>query len=118
MTQTVINAALPWITAAVLACLGVVVPLAYSRGVAYLRAHQVDTTMFEAIGRAGGAAYNAWLEAGRPAPGTPAFLVAAAAGGAYLQATVPDTMNAKGVTNPAQLAGAELGRLIAAKAGL
>ena len=117
-TETIITAALPWITAAVLACLGVVVPLAYARGLAFLKAHQVNTTMYEAIGRAGGEAYNAWVANGKPTPGSPAFLAAAAAGGAYLQATVLGTMQEKGVTNPAQIAGAELGRLIAAKAGL
>ena len=116
MTDSLVTAALPYLSALVLGVVGVVVPLAYDAGRRWLEAKHVDTAVYQAIGRAGGVAYQALLTSGRPATDRAALLAAAAAGGAYLQATVPAALAAKGVAHPADLAGAELGKLLAGAA--
>ena len=117
MTGWVLAALLPWLQALALAAVGVVAPLLYVRVLAWLRARAIDTTIYEAIGRAGGRAYSALLASGRPVTDRAAIAAAAAVGGAYLMQTVPGALGAKGVADPAamaELAGAELGRLLAA----
>ena len=111
---------LPWLSAVLLAIAGVLVPLAYLRGLAWLRAHALDTTIYEAIGRAGGVAYQALLVSGQPASNPSALKAAAEAGGRYLLARVPEALAARGVASGAvaELAGAELGRLLAADPGV
>ena len=113
---TFISLATPWVSAFVLTLAGVILPLAYARGLAYLRAKHINTTVYEAIGRAGGVAYTAFLASGRPVTDRAALAAAAAAGGAYLESTVPGALAASGVTDPAKMAtiaGAELGKLLA-----
>ena len=116
MTGAVTTLLLPWLAAAVLAVGGVLVPLAYARGLAWLRAHALDTTIYEAIGRAGGVSYRALLASGQPATSPAALQQAAEAGGRYLMARVPEALAARGVAPEAaaELPGAELGRLLAA----
>ena len=116
MTATLATAALPWLAAFLLALAGVLGPLLYLRGLAWLQARRIDTTVYQAIGRAGGVAYSALLASGRPASDGAALAAAAAAGGAYLAGKVPDALLARGVADPkamAELAGAELGKLLA-----
>ena len=116
MNDTLALVLLPWLSAFVLAVAGVVVPLAYVRGLAWLKSRSLDTTVYEAIGRAGGVAYRALLTSGQPASNPSALKHAAEAGGSYLLATVPEALAARGVRPEmvATLAGAELGRLLAA----
>lgn len=114
--NTFIGLVTPWLAAFVLALVGIIAPLAYAKGLAYLRAKQVNTTIYEAIGRAGAVAYTAFLATGRPVTDRTALAVGAAAGGAYLKSRVPDALAASGVVTPqamAELAGAEMGKLLA-----
>ena len=114
-----ISLATPVLSAVLLSILAVAVPLAYRKGLAVLEARKIDTTVYEAIGRAGGAAYLAFVASGRPVTDKAALEAAAAVGGRYLQARAADAIATKAgaAVSPgalADMAGAELGKLLAA----
>lgn len=116
MSSTVIGLVMPWLSAFVLALAGILLPLAYAKGLAYLKARRINTVVYEAIGRAGAVAYTAFLATGRPVTDRTALAVGAAAGGAYLKSRIPDALAVSGVVTPeamAELAGAEMGKLLA-----
>jgi hypothetical protein len=101
----------PWVQQLFLA----VLPVLGAWAVAELRRRSVNATLVAAIERAGGEAYRHLLASGR-APTDPGALAAAArAGSLYLFERVPDALRARGVSAEAaeQIAGAELGRLLA-----
>ena len=108
--------AMPWLQAFALAAVTVVVPLAYRKGAAVLEAHKIDSTVYQAIGRAGGEAFRVFQTLGGDVTNRASLSTAAAAGGAYLATQVPAALAVKGITDPVEmgkLAGAEMGRLLA-----
>lgn len=102
---------IPWIQAAVMVAL----PIVFTWGIAVLKKHNRDTRWYEAIGRAGGAAYNALLASGLPFNDPRAQKLAAEAGAQYLITRVPELMAARGRTpaDAVQISHAEMGTLLA-----
>lgn len=101
----------PWLQAFAMA----LVPILFGLGLALLRKHQINTQWYEAIGRAGGAAYNAVLTSGAQLDSKAALAVGAKAGADYLAARVPGIVAARDLDPAAlaQIAGAQLGTLLA-----
>lgn len=112
MTETLLAAVMPWLQAFVLA----LVPVLGAYALSLLRSHGIDNVLTQAIGRAGGVAYTQLLASGKPVTDRNALASAAMAGAAYLQDRVPGIVAAKGLSPGAvaDIAGAELGRLLAA----
>lgn len=107
---------LPWLNAFVIAFVPLAATVLASRAVAYLAQRNINTCWFEAISRAGGEAYKAFLLTGKPITDVAALQLASAAGAAYLAARVPEIVLKRGLDPAAlaQIAGAELGKLLAA----
>jgi hypothetical protein len=89
-------------------------PSLFALALVWLRRHQINTRVIEAVGRAAGEAYKQMVQSGG---GTnPASLAAAVTEGrAYLMARIPDTLKAAGLAPDAaaQMVSAELGKLLA-----
>jgi hypothetical protein len=91
------------------------VPSLLALALVWLRQHQVNTTVIEAVGRAAGAAYKQMVEAGAAHAGSTSLVAAVAEGQAYLSAQIPDMLKAAGLTPEAaaRMVSAELGKLLA-----
>lgn len=91
------------------------VPSLLALGFVWLRQHQVNTRIIEAVGRAAGVAYKQMVEARVAHTGQTSLAAAVAEGQAYLLAHVPDALKAAGLTPEvaAQMVSAELGKLLA-----
>lgn len=111
MTDAMTSIILPWLQAFAAA----LIPILGTMALGWMRQRNLNTAMVEAIARAGGEAYRHLASSGRPVTDTRAVTAAAEAGARYLLDRVPDTMRALGVSpeDAAQLAGAELGKLLA-----
>lgn len=99
------------------AVFGVVVSIAGAFIARAMQARNLDAQWFEAISRAGGAAYAALTASGKPITSADALQAAARAGAQYLAERAADVIRAKGGRTDdelAQIAGAELGKLLAA----
>lgn len=91
------------------------VPSLFALALVWLRRHQINTTVIEAVGRAAGEAYKQMVQSGSTAI-TPISLAAAVAEGrAYLLTHIPETLKAAGLTpeTAARMVSAELGKLLA-----
>lgn len=106
---------LPWLNAVILAFVPLAAAIIGNRALAYMAQRNIDTRWFEAISRAGGEAYKAFLLSGKPITNVPALQAASLAGAAYLATRVPEIVLARGLgpASLAQIAGAELGKLLA-----
>lgn len=115
MTDFIHAVALPWLQAFALALIPVLGGLAGAFVVRELRRRNLDTAWFEAISRAGGVSYAALVASGRPVTDRAALAQAALAGGQYLQDRVLPQVTARALTPEAvaQIAGAEMGKLLA-----
>lgn len=102
---------LPLVNAVVLALLPILGKLALDE----LRKRNLDNEWYEAIGRAGGEAYKALLASGGSVTDQAALRAAAEAGGRYLLIRKSAQVVARGhdPQSLAQIAGAELGTLLA-----
>ncbi len=112
MTSAFVNAVVvPWLSAFALALL----PILGGYAMALLRKRGLDNAFFQAVSRAGGVAYAALLASGRPVTDRAALTAAAVAGASYLETRVPGLVEARGLSPDAmaQIAGAELGKLLA-----
>jgi hypothetical protein len=105
------TAILSWIQAFVSA----LTPALFALGLLWLRRHQMNTTLAEALGRAAGEAYRQMIQPGGSASRTVSLAAAIAEGRDYLLARIPDTLKAAGITPEAaaQMVSAELGKLLA-----
>ncbi len=113
MTTTLLEGIIvPWLSALALAML----PVLGSLALALLREHNMDNAFFQAVARAGGVTYTALVASGRPVTDRAALASAALAGANYLQQRVPELVQARGLQAGAvaDIAGAELGKLLAA----
>lgn len=111
MTEFLTTAFLPWLQAFATALL----PLLGAMALTWLRRRQVNTVVFEAVGRAAGEAYKHIAASGRPVTDPVALAAGINAGGSYLLDRIPDTLRAAGLSpeDAAQIVGAELGKLMA-----
>lgn len=80
-----------------------------------MRARNLNTMWFETVSRAGGVAYQALVQSGRPYTDKQALVAAAAQGVKYLGERLPDTIKAQGLQTPDLLdvVHGELGKLLA-----
>ena len=110
--QTVL---VPWLTAFGMAFAPILASLAATFIIRAMHRRNLDTAWFEAISRAGGVAYASLLASGRPVTDRAALATAARAGAGYLADRVAPQVAARALTPEAvaQIAGAELGRLLA-----
>lgn len=111
MTDAMRDFILPLANAVVLALLPILGKLALDE----LRKRNLDAEWYEAISRAGGEAYKALLASGKPVTDKAALAAAAEAGGRYLLVRKSAQVVARGhdPASLAQVAGAELGTLLA-----
>jgi len=112
MTEFLTTAFLPWLQALAAAA----VPMLGALALAWLRRRQINTTVFEAVGRAAGESYRHIAASGRPVTDRVALAAGISADGSYLLDRIPDTLRAAGLSpeDAAQIVGAELGKLLAA----
>lgn len=92
-----------------------VLPVLGTMALQALRKRNINTEWFEVIGRGGGVAYASLVASGRPVTDKTAMAKALAEGAAYIVARKPDIVADKGLGQAAveEIAGAELGRLLA-----
>ena len=116
MTDFLHTTAMPWVTAFALAFAPILASIIGTLIVQAMHKRNLDTAWFEAIGRAGGVAYNTLLASGKPVTDRAALTAAAMAGAGYLADRVAPQLATRGLTPDAvaQIAGAELGKLLAA----
>jgi hypothetical protein len=90
-------------------------PSLFALALVWLRQHQINTTVIEAVGRAAGEAYKQMIQSGTVATSPASLAAAVAEGRAYLLARIPDTLKAAGLTPDAaaQMVSGELGKLLA-----
>lgn len=90
-------------------------PSLFALALVWLRQHQVNTRVIEAVGRAAGEAYKHMVQTGASATSPASLASSVAEGRAYLLARIPDTLKAAGLTPDAaaQMVSAELGKLLA-----
>lgn len=95
---------------------GVLSPLV----LAVMRQRNLNTDWYEAVARAGGVAYQNLVSSGRPVTDKTALADAAFAGAHYLLERLPLQSKDRGLEAPdlAQIARAELGRLLALDPGV
>ncbi|MBV9756820.1 MAG: hypothetical protein JO047_07180 [Alphaproteobacteria bacterium] len=105
------NAILAWAQAFATA----LVPPLFALGLVWLRQHQINTQVIEAVGRAAGEAYRHIVQSGGLGADPGSWAAAVAQGRAYMLARIPDALAAAGVTPEAaaQMVSAELGKLLA-----
>lgn len=91
------------------------VPSLFALALVWLRQHQINTKVIEAVGRAAGEAYKQMVQSGGAATSPASLAAAIAKGRAYLLARIPDTLKAAGLTPDAaaQMISGELGKLLA-----
>src|SRR5437016_1574375 len=73
-------------------------PSLFALALVWLRQHQINTTVIEAVGRAAGEAYKQMIQSGTVATSPASLAAAVAEGRAYLLARIPDTLKAAGLT--------------------
>jgi hypothetical protein len=91
------------------------VPSLFALALVWLRRHQINTQVIEAVGRAAGEAYRHMVQGGGLGTDPAYWAAAVTQGRAYLFARVPEALTAAGVTpeGAAQMVSAELGKLLA-----
>jgi hypothetical protein len=89
-------------------------PSLFALALVWLRQHQINTRVIEAVGRAAGEAYTQMVQSGGGVNSV-SLAAAVAEGRAYLLARIPDTLKAAGLAPEAaaQMVSAELGKLLA-----
>jgi hypothetical protein len=105
------NSILTWLQAFATA----LVPSLLALALVWLRRHQINTQVIEAVGRAAGEAYRHMVQSGGLGADPASWAAAVTQGRAYLLARIPDALAAAGVTpeGAAQMVSAELGKLLA-----
>src|SRR5581483_93537 len=90
------------------------VPPLFALSLIWLRRHQINTQVIEAVGRAAGEAYRHMVQSGGLGADSASWSAAVTQGRAYLLARIPDALAAAGVTSEgaAQMVSAELGKLL------
>lgn len=90
-------------------------PPLFALALVWLRQHQINTRVIEAVGRAAGEAYRQMVQTGGTATDPIATAAAVAEGRNYLLARIPDALKSAGITpeSAAQMVSAELGKLLA-----
>lgn len=91
------------------------IPSLFALALVWLRQHQTNIRVIEAVGRAAGEAYKQMVQSGERRLHPISLAAAVADGRDYLLARIPDLLKAAGVTPEAaaQLVSAELGKLLA-----
>ena len=115
VTDFLHTVAVPWLQAFLMAFVPIAGSIAGAAIIAELRRRNLDTAWFQAISRAGGVGYAALLASGKPITDKAALLAAAQAGAGYLQDRVLPQLQARALSPDAaaQIAGAEMGKLLA-----
>lgn len=105
------NLILLWIQAFATA----LIPSLFALALVWLRRHQINTRVIEAVGRAAGEAYKQMIQSAGTQPTGVSLAAAVSAGCDYLLARIPETLRAAEITpeGAAQMVSAELGRLLA-----